>query len=88
MENRLAEIILGGSNHDNEQHNLMELVKQLDELKNETSKQKQLINDLQWSKKEQDEEIKIPKEETKKEPRKQPAARTSEKYDLTNLQNF
>ena len=49
MENRLAEIILGGSNHDNEQHYLMELVKQTDELKNETSKQKQLINDLHFA---------------------------------------
>lgn len=87
MENKIYSLLMGGGIHDEENHTLLELVKQLDVLKKDNDDKNEIINNLQLTQKQQQEEIEHLKTELKK-PRKRAPTKSLESYDIVNLNKF
>ena len=87
LNEKIATLLMGGGIHEDEQNQLMELSKQLEELKSQNNKKDEIIQQLNLTKEEQQKDINNLKEELANQ-KKKPAARTLESYDLINLQKF
>lgn len=87
MDEKIFNILMGGGIHDEEQFQLLELTKQLEELKKDNDSKNEIINNLVLTQNQQKEEIENLKTELKK-PRKRPPAKSLESYDLVNLNKF